>query len=99
MKSANSKSFVWGTFLGSALGAAVILFCTPKSGKQMRKDLSKKWNGVRENFSEIGEEAADWLKEKTAIGKEIAEDATEHAKNLVKKGKNSVEEVKEKIKT
>jgi gas vesicle protein len=96
--SANGTSFLLGTVLGGAIGATVALFCAPKSGKQLRKDLSKKCEAIRENFSELGEETADWIKEKTAVVKDATEDASENAKHLAQKGKDAIEAAKDKLK-
>lgn len=37
-------SFVGGVTVGAAVGAAVILFSTPRSGEETRQSLGERWN-------------------------------------------------------
>lgn len=37
-------SFVGGVTVGAAIGAAVILFSTPKSGEETRQTIGERWN-------------------------------------------------------
>ncbi len=48
-------------FVGLALGALAALFLTPKSGKQMRRTLRRKYEDAREAMEDLGDQASDWV--------------------------------------
>ena len=48
-------------FIGLAAGALVTLLLTPKTGKQMRRSLRKKYEDARELMEDIGDQAGDWI--------------------------------------
>ncbi|MRX72724.1 hypothetical protein GJU40_11245 [Bacillus lacus] len=64
-KSSN-KDFVVGTIVGGLLGAAAALFLAPKSGREMRIDLTEQANKLSSNATEKGNQIAAMAKEKTA---------------------------------
>lgn len=47
-------SFVGGITVGAAVGAAVILLTTPKSGEEQRQSIGERWNQA----VELGKRAA-----------------------------------------
>lgn len=69
--------------VGSALAAVVTIFTTPKSGKEMREDVSKKV-----------EEGADLVKEK---GELLAVKTAEMLEDTVEKGKSIKDKVVAKL--
>ena len=59
-----SSSFGLGVtmlFIGLAAGALVALLLAPKTGKQMRRTLRRKYEDAREVMEDIGEQAGDWI--------------------------------------
>jgi gas vesicle protein len=48
-------------FIGLALGALTALLLTPKSGKQMRRSLRRKYEDARDTVEELGDQASDWV--------------------------------------
>ncbi|MBZ5572177.1 MAG: YtxH domain-containing protein [Acidobacteriia bacterium] len=75
------------TFLLIGLGAGTLigLLFAPKSGKQMRKDLRRKYEGARETIDEWKEDAKDAAEEALERGSEIAEELRDRVSPLAKK--------------
>jgi gas vesicle protein len=48
-------------FIGLAAGSLVTLLLTPKTGKQLRRTLRKKYEDAREVLEDIGDQAGDWI--------------------------------------
>jgi gas vesicle protein len=48
-------------FIGLAAGALVALLLAPKTGKQMRRTLRRKYEDARGAMEDIGEQAGDWI--------------------------------------
>ncbi len=48
-------------FVGLAAGALVALLLAPKTGKQMRRTLRRKYEDARELMEDIGDQAGDWI--------------------------------------
>jgi gas vesicle protein len=67
------------TFLliGLGAGAPVGMLLSPKAGKQMRKELRRRYQDARESFD-------DWKDEAIERGTEIAEDLKERVTPLAK---------------
>jgi gas vesicle protein len=47
--------------VGLAAGALVALLLAPKTGRQMRRTLRRKYEDAREVMEDIGEQAGDWI--------------------------------------
>jgi gas vesicle protein len=73
------------TFLliGLGAGALVGLMFAPKSGKQMRKDLRRKYEDARETFDEWKDEARETVEDALDRGAELAEELRETAREKV----------------
>jgi gas vesicle protein len=73
------------TFLliGLGAGALVALLFAPKSGKQMRKDLRRKYEDARETFDDWKEEAKEGVEDALERGAELAEELRETAREKV----------------
>ena len=59
-----SSSFGMGLtmlFIGLAAGALVALLLTPKTGKEMRRTLRRKYEDAREVMVDIGDHAGEWI--------------------------------------
>ena len=48
-------------FIGLGVGAFSALMFAPRSGKQIRKDLRRRYNDARESLEDFGEQAGDFL--------------------------------------
>lgn len=48
-------------FLGLALGALTALLLAPKTGKQMRRTLRRRYEDARDVVDDFGDQASDWL--------------------------------------
>ncbi len=48
-------------FVGMAAGALIALLLAPKTGKQMRRTLRRKYENAREVVEDIGDQASDWI--------------------------------------
>ncbi|MEK4146960.1 YtxH domain-containing protein [Robertmurraya sp. FSL W8-0741] len=81
----NTKDFLIGAFIGGIVGAAAALFLTPKSGKEIRSNLSEqahtikvKTDQFRETAVTKGSELAEAAKEKTsAIGQSVSKQSNQ----------------------
>lgn len=48
-------------FVGLAVGALTALLLAPKTGKQMRRTLRRKYENARDVVEELGDQASDWV--------------------------------------
>ncbi len=48
-------------FVGLALGALTALLLAPKTGKQMRRTLRRKYEDARDAVEDFGDQAGDWI--------------------------------------
>ena len=48
-------------FVGLAVGAVTALLMAPKTGKQMRRTLRRKYEDAREAVEDLGDQAGDWI--------------------------------------
>ena len=48
-------------FVGLAIGALTALLVAPKTGKQMRRTLRRKYEDAREAMDDLGDQASDWI--------------------------------------
>jgi gas vesicle protein len=67
-------------FVGLAVGALTALLLAPKSGKQMRRALRRKYEDARDAVEDLGEQASDWVEK----GSEWAEQAKSRVAPLAK---------------
>jgi gas vesicle protein len=74
------------TFLliGLGAGALVGLLYAPKTGRQMRKDLRKKYEGARETLDDWKDQAREAAEDVIDRGAEIAEEVRERVTPLTK---------------
>jgi gas vesicle protein len=74
------------TFLliGLGAGALTALLLAPKGGKQMRRDLRKKYESARETLDDWTEEARDKAEEVMDRGSEIADELRDRVKPIAK---------------
>lgn len=48
-------------FIGLAMGAVTALLMAPKTGKQMRRTLRRKYEDARDVMEDFGDQASDWI--------------------------------------
>jgi gas vesicle protein len=74
------------TFLliGLGAGALVGLLYAPKTGRQMRKDLRKKYEGARETLDDWKDQAREAAEDVIDRGAEIADEVRERVTPLTK---------------
>ena len=74
------------TFLLIGLGAGAVLglLYAPKPGKQMRKDLRRRYEDARDTFDDWKEEARDFAEDTVERGAEIADEVRERVKPIAK---------------
>ena len=48
-------------FVGLAIGALTALLLAPKTGKQMRRTIRRKYEDAREAMEDFGDQASDWM--------------------------------------
>ncbi len=48
-------------FVGLAIGAVAALLCAPKTGKQMRRALRRRYEDARDAVEEFSDHAEDWI--------------------------------------
>lgn len=68
-------------FIGLGIGAVTALLLAPKSGRQMRRTLRRKYEDARERVGDWGEQAGDVVER----GTKWAKDARERMAPLTKK--------------
>ena len=74
------------TFLLIGLGAGALLgmLLAPKPGKQMRKDLRRKYEGARGVVEDWSEEAKEFAEEAIERGADLADELKERVSPLTK---------------
>jgi gas vesicle protein len=74
------------TFLMIGLGAGTLigLLCAPKPGKQMRKDLRRRYQNARETLDDWKDDAKEVAEEAFDRGAEIAEQLRDRVTPLAK---------------
>jgi gas vesicle protein len=74
------------TFLLIGLGAGALLgmLLAPKAGKQMRKDLRRKYENARDTVEEWSEEAKEFAEGAMDRGAEIADEVRERVAPLTR---------------
>ena len=74
------------TFLLIGLGAGTLigLLCAPKPGKQMRKDLRRRYQNARETLDDWKDDAKEVAEEAFDRGAEIAEQLRDRVTPLAK---------------
>jgi gas vesicle protein len=88
----DGKDFLMGAVVGGLLGAMAALLLAPKSGRDLRKDISDQYGTISEKTQQI----ASTVSEKTA---NIAKTATTHTTEWVDKAKEVAGTVIDEVKT
>ena len=61
--------------IGLGLGALTALLLAPKTGKQMRRTLRRRYQDARERMEDFGDQAGDWMDK----GSDLADKASDWA--------------------
>ncbi|MFD2705327.1 YtxH domain-containing protein [Salibacterium lacus] len=93
MSDMNTKDFVIGTLIGGIVGACSALLMAPKSGRELRGELSEGAYSAKEKTNELTNDAyekgskwADYAREKSS---EIAKNVSEQSSQLYGKVKET----------
>lgn len=96
-ESAGAGSFLLGAVVGGVIGAAAALFLAPKTGQEMRDDLSTQATQIKEKSIELSAIAKDKATEYSAVAKDKATKysavAKEKATELTATAKEKTEEM------
>lgn len=91
----NAKDFIIGALVGGIVGAATALFMAPKSGKELRGDLSEqaiilkeRTGNLRDTAVQKGNEFANTAREKTNEWSQMIQLQSNELKNKMKSMRN-----------
>lgn len=59
-------------FIGVGIGAVTALFLAPKSGRQMRRMIKRKYEDARESIDDFADQAGDWAEDVGRTGSKYA---------------------------
>lgn len=76
----SAGSFLLGALIGGVIGAATALFLAPKTGKEMRDDLSTQANQLKDKSIELSSIAKDKATEYSSVAKDKANEFASTAK-------------------
>ena len=77
------KSFMWGTLTGAVAGTVAALLLAPKSGKELRKDISVTAHKVGDKTAELGRQAGTAVQSIARKTTAFASDAKQAAGRFV----------------
>ncbi|UZJ77524.1 YtxH domain-containing protein [Fictibacillus sp. KU28468] len=78
----DKTNFTKGVLVGGLVGAATALLLTPKSGKEMRRDLSNQTSNLKEKTIQMKDEAKLKTRLGTMAGKEKASNMVGSVKDI-----------------
>jgi gas vesicle protein len=82
---------ILGAFLiGGLIGAAVALLYAPQSGRETRKDISKKARRVKKGAVDLVEDIAESVSDFTGDVKDTAEDIIDRGRELSESAKKEI---------
>ena len=88
----NTKDFLIGSLIGGIVGASIAMFLAPKSGKELRSDLSERATMVRDKTGEFTSTAIE-------KGSELAEVARDKTENLTRAVSEQSSALKNRVKS
>ncbi|SDB81217.1 YtxH domain-containing protein [Shouchella lonarensis] len=87
----NTKDFLIGTLIGGIVGATTALFLAPKSGKELRGDLTEQAQFVKDKTiklsSDVRDKSGAWIdvaKEKSSALAKTVSDQSQQVAEIVK---------------
>jgi gas vesicle protein len=87
-QSSGNSNFLMGLVCGAAVGAAVGLLLAPKSGAELRSQLSSSTEGLRKR-------ASDGYSTAVHAVSDVVSDVVARSSNAINRGKSAYEEVKQ----
>jgi gas vesicle protein len=90
-----TKKMIGGFLLGGTIGAVLAILYAPKSGKEMRKDISKKARQIKNNAVDLIEDTIEDVKEFVSDIKEKTESIVEQGVHISEKAKKELIEALE----
>lgn len=86
----DAKKIAGAFLVGGLIGAAVAILYAPKSGRETRRDISKKAHRIKNRTVDLIEETIEDVHEFANNLQEKTADIIEHSKNLSDKAKKEV---------
>lgn len=86
----NTKNFFFGALFGGLAGGLVALLFAPKSGKQLREDIFRKYGEVSDRAHELMDEAGNKIKEYVEDGKDVVRHLVDNTTETAKDVKNEI---------
>jgi gas vesicle protein len=77
------KSFLWGTLTGAITGAVAALLLAPKSGRELRSDISETAQRVGEKTADLSRQAGSAVKSLVKKTSEVAAETKQAASQFV----------------
>lgn len=100
-QSSNATKMVVSALAGAVVGAVTALLLAPKSGKELRSDISEKYHEATEKSKEIAsqvtQKSKDIAKAVQEKGKELVQTVSEQTSQLVENAKSVKDAVKDEI--
>jgi len=87
----NTKDFLIGTLIGGIVGATTALFLAPKSGRELREDIT-------DQATQLKERTDNWKQQATDFSTDLAEQAREKSNQLTKAITDQTQQVMDKVK-
>lgn len=87
----NTKDFLIGTLIGGIVGATTALFLAPKSGRELREDIT-------DQATQLKERTDNWKVQATEYTNELAETAKDKKNQLTKAITDQTQQVMDKVK-
>ncbi|WP_052410162.1 YtxH domain-containing protein [Paenibacillus durus] len=84
----NTKSLLWGIVAGGAVGSVTALLLAPKSGKELRKDISDGAGATVDKAQELVHQASDktveWYSKAKDSVEQVIQEVTDWGKQFTK---------------
>lgn len=95
--------FLWGAFVGALTGSIVALLLAPKTGNELRKDLSQQLHTLREKGEQLKQTLIDegQIKEYAKEAKEKISQTLEHkladSEEIAEKARKTISDISDEI--
>jgi len=81
----NGKDFLIGMLVGSIIGASVAFLMAPKSGRELRQDLSEGYESVSRKTQELARQVGQYSEALLDKVKEMAQQVKEEVQSLTQR--------------
>lgn len=96
-RNSSTSNFLLGVLIGSVVGAATALLFAPKSGKELRIDITNQYENLKDKSSELKETVIEKSSDLTNAAKEKTEQLRQFASEKATVVKETAGKLKEKI--